>query len=202
MKKNPRPACSATSRTDVPARGNARVAMRGFTLLELMVVLAIAAILMAVAVPSFSLLIQKNRLATQTNAFIGDLQFARAEAIKQGQTVTICASDNGSSCLGTTTWNTGWIVFADPDNSKTRDTTKLAETVLRTQTKFSGSDTFTASNNIAAISYSRDGFALGLSGTITLAMRTNPSNAQTTRCVTLSLVGRPQVVSPNGSNCT
>lgn len=192
----------ATGHRNVFFRGRARSAMRGFTLLELMVVLAIAAILMAVAVPSFALLIQKNRLATQTNAFIGDLQFARAEAIKQGQTVTVCASSDGSSCLGTTTWNTGWIVFADPDNSKTRDTTKVTEAVLRRQAGWTASDTFTASNSIAVISYSRDGFALGLTGTITLTMRTNPSNAQTTRCVTLSLVGRPQVVSPNGSNCT
>lgn len=191
-----------TSHSDVFFCGTVRSAIRGFTLLELMVVLAIAAILMAVAVPSFALLIQKNRLATQTNAFIGDLQFARAEAIKQGQPVTICASSDGSTCLGTTTWGTGWIVFADPDNTKTRDTTKPAEAVLRTQARWTSSDTFTASNSIAAISYSRDGFALGLSGTITLAMRTNPANAQTTRCVTLSLVGRPQVVSPNGSNCT
>lgn len=187
---------------NVFAHGTARLAMLGFTLLELMVVLAIAAILMAVAVPSFALLIQKNRLATQTNAFIADLQFARAEAIKQGQTVTICASSDGSACLGTTAWGTGWIVFADPDNSKTRDTTKLVETVLRRQSTLAASDTFTASNNVAAISYSRDGFALGLSGTITLAMRTNPSDTQTTRCVALSLVGRPQVVAPNGSNCT
>ncbi|MDM0091011.1 MULTISPECIES: Tfp pilus assembly protein FimT/FimU [unclassified Variovorax] len=177
-------------------------AVTGFTAIELMVVLAIVAILMVVAVPSFSLLIQRNRLATQTNAFIGDLQFTRAEAIKQGLPVTICASSDGSTCLGTTTWGTGWIVFADPDNSKTRDATKVAEALLRRQAPWPGSDTFTASNSIAAITYSRDGFALGLTGTITLAMRTNPANAQTTRCVTLSLVGRPQVVSPNGSNCT
>jgi type IV fimbrial biogenesis protein FimT len=187
------------------AREAARLACRrsrgaaGMTLLELMVVLAVIAILLVIVPPSLSGLIQRNRVASQINGFVGDLQFARAEAIKQGLPVTVCASSDGVNCKGTASWNTGWIVFADPIAKQTHDAT---ETVLRRQTPWTGSDAFTASNGISAITYTRDGFALSLPGSITLTLHTSPVNANASRCVVVSVVGRQQVQSPNGSNCT
>jgi type IV fimbrial biogenesis protein FimT len=62
---------------------------RGFTLLELMVTVAVLAILLTVGVPSFRDLIQNNRVTTQTNELVTALNFARAEAVKRGRSVQV-----------------------------------------------------------------------------------------------------------------
>lgn len=62
---------------------------RGFTLLELMVAIAVLAILATVGVPSFRELIQNNRVTTQTNELVSALNFARTEAVKRGRNVEV-----------------------------------------------------------------------------------------------------------------
>ena len=79
-----------------------RGANKGFTLIELLITLVIAAILVTVAVPNFSGLVQNNRLITQTNNLIADLNFARSEAIKRKTAIEITAPDGD--------WNSGWQV--------------------------------------------------------------------------------------------
>ncbi|MDD5033548.1 MAG: GspH/FimT family pseudopilin [Methylococcaceae bacterium] len=85
----------------------------GFTLIELMVTLSVAAIVLTLAVPSFESSIQKNRLATQSNQLITALNLARSEAIKRGVQVTVCKSANGSACTTSGGWEQGWVVFVD-----------------------------------------------------------------------------------------
>lgn len=173
------------------------------TLLELLTVIAVIAVLMAIAVPSFVSLTQTNRVAGEVNALAGDLQFARAEAVKEGLPVSICASSNGTSCLGTATWNTGWIVFSDPNGNQTVDAGDL---VLRKQIPWTSTDTFTAadsnSNAIKAVTYSRDGFAINLAGTVTWTLHTSPTNSAATRCVSLNIVGHQQVQTSGTGSCT
>lgn len=84
----------------------------GFTLLELMLTVGIAAILLAIGVPSFRYVTTANRASSEINALLGDMQFARGEAIREGQAVSICPSNDGATCLVTTIWNSGWIVFS------------------------------------------------------------------------------------------
>lgn len=85
----------------------------GFTLVELMVTIAIVAILSAIALPSFSNSIRNNRLATTTNEFIAAVNLARSEAVKSNRTGQVCASSDGATCG--TNWSDGWIVWADAD---------------------------------------------------------------------------------------
>ena len=176
-----------------------RIGSTGVTAIELMVTMAIIAILLAIAVPSFVGITQINRVASEINALSGDLQFARAEAIKEGLPVSICASANGTSCLGANTWNKGWIVFLDPNQNQTIDS---GDTVLRKQIPLTSTDTFTADNNIGAFSYSRDGFALALPGTVTWTLHTQPINTSASRCIAVNIVGHVQVQTPGTGNCT
>ncbi|PID33763.1 MAG: hypothetical protein CR955_00910 [Thiotrichales bacterium] len=84
----------------------------GFTLIEMIVTITIVAIFASIAVPSFSNLIKKNRITTSTNEFISSLVLARSEALKRSRDVTVCASDDQTSCSGTE-FSKGWIVYAD-----------------------------------------------------------------------------------------
>ena len=92
------------------------VKAKGFTLVELMVTVAVMAILAAIAIPSFTSLINSNRLVSQANELVGVVQGARSEAIRYNQRVYVCSSSNGTSCSGSATWN-GWLVFVDRDRN-------------------------------------------------------------------------------------
>ena len=84
----------------------------GFTLMELLMAIAVLAILTTLAVPAFNQFVQSNRLAGQTNEMVAALQFARSEALKRGSWAELCASADQSSCGGS--MNDGWIVHVDP----------------------------------------------------------------------------------------
>jgi len=95
----------------------------GFTLVELMVTLAIAAIVMALGVPSFQGMMRNNRAATHMNEFTSALNLARSEAVKRGQSASLCPSSDQAACttIDTTNWTVGWIVFVDTNANDTFD---------------------------------------------------------------------------------
>ena len=79
---------------------------QGFTLIELMIVLAIIAIIAAVAVPNYQSSMAAGRKTSAANNLLGALQFARSEAVIRRKEVKVCASADGSTCSGTD-WSTG-----------------------------------------------------------------------------------------------
>ncbi|WP_277372793.1 GspH/FimT family pseudopilin [Pseudomonas sp. AA-38] len=83
---------------------------RGFTLIELMVVLAIIAIVAAVAVPSYQSSIEAGHKTSAINNLLGALQFARSEAVTRRSDVKVCASGGGTSCNGND-WSAGGVVL-------------------------------------------------------------------------------------------
>lgn len=87
---------------------------RGFTLVELLVVLAVAAILLTMAVPGYAFLANASRLAAATNDLMTAVQLARSEAIKRGVRVTVCKSGGSvTACDAAADWQSGWLVFVD-----------------------------------------------------------------------------------------
>lgn len=101
---------------------------RGFTLFELLIVIAVAGIAAGLAIPSFNTQIRNNSSVAVTNEFSDSLGYARSEAIKRSSRVSVCASRNGTACDGE--WKEGYIVFVDTATSDTA-AAALVGTVLK-----------------------------------------------------------------------
>ena len=175
-----------------------RNAALGFSLLELMTALAVAAILVAVGVPSFRYVTNANRVTAEINGLLGDLQLTRSQAIVQGRPVTICRSVNGTTCAVANTWQSGWIVFADSNGNQV---VNAGEPLIRVQRAFTAGDTLVASNNIAAVTFNRAGFAFGLPGTVTMTLHDQTANSAWTRCLAVSIVGQLQTQTVGTGAC-
>ena len=178
----------------------------GFTIIEFLFVMTIAGILTAIAIPSFKYVTASNRVAQEINGLLGDLQYARAEAIKEGFWVTACASTDGASCSGTNSWRAGWIIFSDVNNNQS---VNAGDQILRVSGAFSGSDTLTADFSMTSVTFNREGFAslypnsaTAITVPVTLSLNTVPKNTQWERCLAITAVGGTTSTEKNGTgNC-
>ena len=181
--------------------------MAGVSLLELLAVIAIVAILMGIGVSSYRSITLSYRISGEINGLLGDMQYARSEAIKQGQNVVICvAPPSATDCaMGNFNWDQGWIVFADPTGAKS--TGGNAALILRRQGAFSsnsaGGTGDTLTNGITSnVSFDREGLALGLlttmsgAGGAVIPLHDSTSNPQRTRCLWVTNVGSVSVQQP------
>lgn len=99
----------------------------GFTLVELMIVVAIVGILAAIGAPSFQDMLNQTRASSLANELAASLNLARSEAIKRGTQVSVCKSGNitaaSPTCSTTASWQNGWLIFVDTGTSGTFDGT-------------------------------------------------------------------------------
>ncbi len=131
---------------------------QGFTLLELLFTVAVAAVLLGIAAPNFRNMYIRNALAGHSNDVIGSIAYARSEAIRQSTPISICASSDGATCSGT--WSDGWIIFVNSDGDEPAAVDD-GETILKTYSGVGGNYSIGASANLSAnITYRRDGSAL------------------------------------------
>lgn len=166
-------------------------ATHGITIIELMISLAIVAVLSAISAPTFTIIIQDNRLVTQVNELVTALSFARSEAIKRNNTVTTCRSNNGKDCVGA--WTNGWIVFIDNDFDGIVD---VGETILLIHGPVMSGNTVTF--NRSRVIYNGNGTAKGGSnGTFTFCDKRGKFSA---RGVIVSNTGRPRLAIDKNSN--
>lgn len=143
---------------------NTQHKMAGFTIIELMITLVVAAILLAIAAPSFRSIIQDNRLTTDVNTLAASLNLTRSEAIKRGTQVTLCKSNDAASCVATANWQDGWIIWADTDNDAAVD----ANEIIRVIGGLSEGNTLAFATGNNAIVYNPTGFASNDDGTFRL----------------------------------
>ncbi|MEE9346268.1 MAG: GspH/FimT family pseudopilin [Methylococcales bacterium] len=137
----------------------------GFTLIELITTLSVAAIILTVGVPGFQTMVQNNRLTTDINRLITDLNLARMEAIKRGQDVTICKRNTaGTDCDDANTWDLGWIVFSDPDRDGVVD---AGEEIIRVTAELDTGISLTYGKD--QVTYDSQGFSYGFAGSFVMS---------------------------------
>jgi type IV fimbrial biogenesis protein FimT len=182
-----------------------RESSRGFGMIEVVIVMLVIAILAAIAIPSYKYVTTSNRLAAEVNGLLGDLQFARSEAIKEGLPVTVCSSPTPQTGCGNSHWQNGWIVFLDSNGNGVLD---AGEQIVRTQKDFSASgDTLEPANNVtfSAVTFNREGYASTSNPvTVTMLLHDSTANPQWTRCLTINPIGAlsiERIPTPN-PNCT
>lgn len=166
----------------------------GMTLLELLVVLAVSAILLTIGIPSFASLIHSSHVTSATNELVGSLHLARAEAIKRGGRIVICPSATGVVCSGGD-WHQGWVMFHDQNNDAALDASEIV--VLRRRAMPAG---YRLTGNLPVsryVSYTPTGSAKSTSGAWqfgTLTVCRESRERVEARQIVIGSTGRPRTV--------
>lgn len=190
-------------KSEPPGAVGFRRSSTGFTLIELMTVVAIIAIVMGIAAPSLRDLILNARMSAQANDLLADLALARSEAIKRNARVAICSSSTGDACTGGTAlrpvaWEVGRIVFVDANQNGLREP---GEAVLKTAPEAPVGSTVTvtgdtASGGVRTVHYRPSGSMTpgGASVVFTLCdERTGSAGTGRGRLITINNTGRAVV---------
>ena len=170
----------------------------GFTLLEMMVVVAIVVILVTVVVPSFTSSMEKAHLRTQIGDFASALGYARSESIKRGVRVTMCPSTDQATCGGAgVNWEAGWISFVDTNNDFSLDAGEgpplSASTALTSGYALRGTSSTTLPNYV---SFS----ALGTPGVTGVLVLCHNGKISASQAVIINAAGLIQVAPDNNHN--
>ena len=168
---------------------DAPTSIRGFTLVELMVTISVAAILISVAIPNYQTFVMSNRMSSQANNLITAFGMARSEAVKRAANVTVCASSNSTTttpptCIGS--WAQGWIV---------QDS---AGTPIRVQGALGGATTLSGGADVASvITFTSDGRTTipttATAATTTLKLCPPSPYIVPGRAIQIERTGRPSV---------
>jgi type IV fimbrial biogenesis protein FimT len=170
----------------------------GFTLIELIVTVSIAAILLSMAIPSFIGTIASNRLTTSANEFVTTLNYARSEAINRGISVTVRKVDNNSfTNLGAgANWENGWDLFTDVDSDGVFDSPD-GDNLIRTYSALKTSYTLRGNNNfVNFIRYRPDGGSSSL-GSFAICENSSLTGA---KVIIVNAVGRVRMGSDANNN--
>ena len=160
---------------------------KGFSIIELMITIALAGTLLAIGVPSFATTINNNRMTAAINEFVGAITIARMEAITRRADIVMCkANASLNNCVTTGDWSNGWIIFVDDDGAGDYDSAddEILQVHEALHTNLSMVGQATVAN---LISIDSRGFARGSAGNFTLCDTRGASDA---KGVTISVTAR------------
>jgi len=167
---------------------------RGFTFLEMLVVIAIAAVLVTIAIPSMASMMKSIKLSSASNSFLSYLHLARSEAIKRNSRVVLCKSADGLSCTHSGGWEQGLIVFHDANDNGALD---VGETIIVRAEALPSTLKLVGNLNVARyVSFAGNGATKLVGGAFqagTLTLCHASLSAGEGRQIILNAVGRPRV---------
>lgn len=176
-----------------------RGGMRGMTLIELMVALAIGAILLSMAAPSFNDAILSMKLSSYSNNLVASTMLARGEAIKRNAAVSLCVSSDGASC-GAGRWEQGWIVMCNTVDHVFCDAAGTDTLVIQAQPALAAGWKISEANSRTSIRFDPTGS--GATGATLTVCRAAPTVGVQQRAVRISPSGRPSVARTTASTCS
>lgn len=169
----------------------------GFTLVELLITVAIVAVLASLAVPSFRTMLVKRSVQAAADTFVSDMRYARSEAIKRSARVSVCRSSTGTSCsLVGGLWKEGWIVFVDADGDGAFD---AGDEIVRVQQGLTTIDSVTPDRSLSFI-FQPTGFAKSATQTF-LFTPPGSDGASFARVACVSMQGRAALRAEGETTC-
>lgn len=158
----------------------------GLTLIELAIVLAVAAILAGTAVPALGSLMLQQQQVSAVNSYVASFNLARSHAVSSARQVVVCPSRDGATCTGGLSWEHGWLVFQDDNGNRRLDG---SEPVLAVSGPLRRGLTATSSIGRPQLVYRADGSAAGSNLRLTLCDQRGPDRA---RSIVVNNAGRPR----------
>lgn len=168
-----------------PGRYAAHSRQQGVTLPELLISLAVIAVLAAGSVSQFRTLTRENRMAVEVNLFVTALHLARSEAVKHGRRVVLCPSSDKQNCGNSSAWSYGWMLFASDNREREAD-----EALLHAGNPLGAGILLHASNYRKRIMFQPDGSSGGSNSSFTFC---DIRKAARPRVICLSNSGRPRL---------
>jgi len=164
----------------------------GFTIIELMFVVALIAVVLGIGAPALTTMVANNRISTVASDLLTDFTFARATAISRSQRVGICASNDQATCNGSS-WQQGWMIYVDANSNNVFDV--ATETIVRVHDALPSGLTVTATPPSLDVVFRPSGPADAARSF--LVCKTGFIG----RTIAINATGRP-LSTPTSSNCT